>query len=68
MRRLPHVVVHFEAKMSRFPAIFQDDVPDHSGPLPMCQAAVSNVGHPSSTAISFALSKTRTQLRPSRKS
>ena len=31
----------------------------------MCQAVVSNAGYSSSTAISYALSKTRTQLGPS---
>ena len=52
-----HAVVHFEVKMSRFPAAFQDHRRNHGGTS--LKEAVS------STVISNALRKTRTQLGPS---
>ena len=52
-----HAVVHFEVKTSRFLAVFQDDRPDRGG--------TSLKSSLSSTVISNALRKTRTQLGPS---
>ena len=53
-----HTVVHFEVKMSRFPAVFQDNRRNHG-------VHMSKPSGLSSTVISHALRKTRTQLGPS---
>ena len=55
---------HFEIKMSCFSAGFQDDCPECSGPWPVCHVGVSNEGRSCSTALSYGMSKTRTQLGP----
>ena len=60
-----HAVVHFEVKMSCYSAFCSDRCPERSRPWPVCHGGVSNKGRCSSTAISHAMSKTRTQLGPS---
>ena len=53
-----HAVVHFEVKMSRLPAAFQDNRPDR------CRH-ISKGSSLSSTVMSHVLRKSRTQLAPS---
>ena len=60
-----HAVVHSEAEMGRFLACFKDNHPKRSGRRPVCHVGVSSEGRSSSTSISCAMSKTRTQLGPS---
>ena len=63
-----HAAVHLEVKIGRFQPFFRNDCHERSEQLSVHHVGFGNEGSSSSTAIFYAMNKTRTHLCPSPKS